>query len=141
MTNYGTGGIYDLVSFVTGIASPSTYLYIGIGTGTTAATASDTQMSGSSTYSKSVTPTRANSTGSLGDEAVWTHVFSQANDSSLTDTWAVDEVAIQNAASNAAGHMLTHIAGSSQYGAADNCIWGNGDTLSITIESGEIPIR
>jgi hypothetical protein len=133
MTNYGTGGIYDVVSLVSGIAAPAAYTYIGIGTGTANDSSSDTAMTGSSTYSKTVTPTRANSSGSLGDEIQWTHVFSQANDSSLTGTWNVQEVAIQNAASNATGHMLLHIAGSNYAASSDQCIWGNGDTLTITI--------
>ena len=133
MTDNGTGGIYDIVSLVTGIAAPTAYTYIGIGTGTAADASTDTKMTGGSAYSTSVTPTRTNSSGSLGDQAQWTHVFSSANDSSLSGTWAVQEVAIQNAASNATGHMLLHIAGSNYGASADNCIWGNGDTLTITI--------
>lgn len=131
--NYGTGGAKDVASLISGLAAPAAYTYIGIGTGTVAATAADTQMTGGSTYSKTVTPTYASTSDTYDDEIQWTHVFSHANDGTLTGTWAVNEVAIQNAASNAAGHMLVHLAGSGQYGAVDNCIWDNADTLQITV--------
>lgn len=135
--NYGTGGIKDVMSWISGLASPTAYTYLGIGTGTSAATSTDTEMTGTSTYRANVVPTYASTSDSYDDEIQWTHTFSHANDSYLTGTWAVNEVCIGNVANagdaETAGHMLVHIAGSGQYGAADNCIWGNGDTLQITV--------
>lgn len=133
MTNSGTGGIADIVSLVTGLAAPSAYVDIGIGTGTTGDAASDTKME-TGVILVAVTPTITSSTGSLKDQANWTHVFSHANDAGLTGTSAINEVAIENVTNVATtGKMLMHIAGGTNYGAVDNCIWDNGDTLSITI--------
>lgn len=134
ITNSGTGGLYDVVSWVSGIASPAAaYTYIGIGTGTSADASTDTKM-GTGVILVNVTPTRTNSGGSLGDQIQWTHVFSHANDSGLTGSSAINEVAIENVSTVATtGRMLLHISGGTNYGAVDNCNWDNGDTLTITI--------
>ena len=133
MTNYGTGGIADIVSLVTGLAAPAAYVDIGIGTSTTADSAADTKM-GTGVILVAVTPTITSSAGSLKDQANWTHVFSHANDAGLTGTSAINEVAIENVTIVATtGKLLLHIAGATNYGAVDNCIWDNGDTLTVTI--------
>lgn len=133
MINYGTGGIYDIVSLVSGLAAPTLYTWLGIGDGTAADTASDTDMTGTNKYRVgSITPSRANSSAALGDELVWTHTFSHANDGTLTGTWAINEVAIFNAASGT-GHILLHLAGGTDYGPVDSCNWTAGDTLAVTI--------
>lgn len=132
MTNSGTGGLSDVVNLVTGLAAPTAYTFIGIGTGTTGDASTDTKMQ-TGVKLVTVTPTVTSSSGSLKDQANWTHVFSNANDG-LTGTSAINEVAIENIVTVATtGHMLMHIAGGTNYGAVDNCIWDNGDTLSITI--------
>jgi hypothetical protein len=133
MTNSGTGGIADIVSLITGLAAPAAYVDIGIGTSTTGDASTDTKM-GAGVILVAVTPTVTSSSGALKDQANWTHVFSYANDSGLTGTSAINEVAIENVTNVATtGHMLMHIAGATNYGAVDNCIWDNDDTLSITI--------
>jgi len=133
ITNYGTGGIFDIVSLVSGIAAPSPYVDIGIGTGTSNDAATDTKMQ-TGIILVAVTPTRTNSTGSLGDQIQWTHVFSHANDAGLTGTNAINEVAIENVTNvTTAGKMLLHIAGSTNYGPVDSCNWDQGDTLTIII--------
>lgn len=130
----GTGGATDIANLITGLAAPAAYIYIGIGTGTTGDASTDTKMQ-TGVLLRSVTPTITNSSGSLQDICNWTHVFSKANDASLTGfTSAVNEVAIENISTVAtAGHILIHVAGGTNYGSPDSCNWDGNDTLTITI--------
>ena len=134
MTNSGTGGLADVVNLITGLAAPSPYVDIGIGTGTTGDASTDTKMQ-TGVILVAVTPTVTSSGGSLHDQAQWVHTFSKANDAALTGfASAVNEIAIENVTNVATtGKMLIHIAGGTNYGAVDNCIWDNGDTLTVTV--------
>lgn len=124
-------GIADMAQWIGGLSSPTAYAYLGIGTETSVDTQTDVYNSNEAiVLMRSVTPTV--STGSLtNDTLTWTHVFSHANDASLTGTTAVREVAVGTAAST--WRTLIHISGSNYAAAADSCNWDNGDTLTITV--------
>lgn len=129
---------YGGATIAVGVAVPYTivrqklpYIYIGIGTETSVDTQTDTSVSNTAfVLLRPVIPTISNNTFT-GDIITWTHVFSQANDASLTGTTAVKEVGITTAA--ASYRILVHISGTNYAASADSCVWDNGDTLTITI--------
>lgn len=126
-------GIQDIAQWIGGLSAPTAYAFVGIGEGTTQDATADTVMQ-SVTHGliRAVTPTTVTVT-LTNDSMQWAHVFSKANDASLTGfTSAINEVGVTSAATSY--HLLLHIAGATNYGAADSCNWDAGDTLSITIK-------
>jgi hypothetical protein len=126
-------GMADIAQWIGGLSSPNAFVDVGIGTGTTGDAVGDTQLQ-TSVLIRAVTPT-AITVDQTNDTLQWAHVFSKANDASLTGfSSAVNEVGVFAGTVNGTSHMLLHIAGSTNYGAVDNCNWDNNDTLSITIK-------
>lgn len=124
-------GIQDVAQWISGLSAPTAYGFMGIGSGTTGDTIDDTTLQTAvlirAVAGTVVTTTKAN------DTVRWVHVFSKANDASLTGFASdINEVAVTSAA-GAGYHLLLHIAGAVNYGAVDHCTWDNGDLLSITI--------
>jgi hypothetical protein len=124
ITKYGMAEVSGLILGTTGTA----FTYVAIGTGTTADSV-NSQTLGTEKKRKTASLSRV-STDQTNDTAEWVATFSSAD--SLTGTDSIDETGILNASST--GILLLHIAGTTNYGAADSCNWDQGDTLQITIK-------
>lgn len=124
-------GIADIAQWIGGLSSPTLYGYLGIGTETSVDTQTDTYNSNeASVLMIAITPT-VSTTTLTNDTLTWTHVFSHANDASLSGTSNIQEVIVGTAA--ATWRTLIHVSGSNYQVSPDVCNWNANDTLTITV--------